>query len=149
MNSSEVLAAPWHLKEYMERRSQKMASPTPDTAAAPRPPDSATTANGAASGRRRRPQPWWLLFLVVLSANYLVAQLFFPEPSSITIPYTFFKQQVEAGNVADVTSVGDSIQGSFKSNTTYPPQASRALGRTFRVLRRRAVGRSGAVSGRT
>jgi len=61
-----------------------------------------------------------------MSANYLVAQLFFPEPSAITIPYTFFKQQVEAGNVADVTSVGDSIQGSFKSNTTYPPQGSRA-----------------------
>jgi cell division protease FtsH len=101
-----------------------MASPTPDTTAAPRPTDSATTAKGAASGPRRRPQPWWLLFLVLLSVNYLVAQLFFPEPSSITIPYTFFKQQVEAGNVADVTSVGDSIQGSFKSNTTYPPQGS-------------------------
>jgi cell division protease FtsH len=102
-----------------------MACPTPDTAA-PRPTDSATTTKRAASAQRRRLQPWWLLFLVVLSTNYLVAQLFFAEPSSISIPYTFFKQQVEAGNVADVTSLGDAIQGSFKSNTTYPPQGPKA-----------------------
>ena len=53
-------------------------------------------------------------------------RVFFPEPSSITIPYTFFKKQVEAGNVEDVTSVGDSIQGSFKTEVTYPPQESQA-----------------------
>ena len=46
--------------------------------------------------------------------NYVVTRVFFPEPSSITIPYTFFKQQVEAGNVEDVTSVGDSIQGTLQ-----------------------------------
>ena len=61
-------------------------------------------------------------------ANYVATQLFFPEPSSITIPYTFFKKQVEAGNVEDVTSVGDSIQGTFKTNVTYPPQQSPAPG---------------------
>jgi cell division protease FtsH len=60
---------------------------------------------------------------VLLAGNYVAAQLFFPEPSSITVPYTFFKQQVEAGNVADVTSVGDSIQGNFKNKTAYPPPA--------------------------
>ena len=73
---------------------------------------------------RWRPQPWWLILLVLLSANYVAAQLFFPEPSSITVPYTFFKQQVEAGNVEDVTSVGDSIEGNFKTKTTYPAQAA-------------------------
>jgi cell division protease FtsH len=54
-------------------------------------------------------------------ANYAVTQLFYPEPSSITVPYTFFKAQVEAGNVEDVTSVADSIEGSFKTKVTYPP----------------------------
>lgn len=62
-----------------------------------------------------------MIFLVLMIANYVATQLFFPEPSSITIPYTFFKKQVEAGNVQDVTSVGDSIQGNFKTNVTYPP----------------------------
>ena len=33
-------------------------------------------------------------------ANYVVTQVFFTEPSSIAIPYSLFKQQVEAGNVA-------------------------------------------------
>ena len=73
---------------------------------------------------RWRPQPWWLIFLVLMMANYLLMRVFFPEPSSITIPYTFFKKQVEAGNVEDVTSVGDSIQGSFKAEVTYPAQES-------------------------
>jgi cell division protease FtsH len=71
-----------------------------------------------------RPRPWWLLFLVIMLANYLATQFLFPDPASITVPYTFFKQQVEAGNVVDVTSVGDAIQGSFKSNTTYPPKGT-------------------------
>ena len=98
-----------------------MSNPPPDLAQAPRPNVPPTTSKEAASGRRLRPRPWWLVFLVLLAGNYLVAQLFFPEPSSITIPYTFFKQQVEAGNVADVTSVGDSIQGDFRKKTAYPP----------------------------
>jgi cell division protease FtsH len=59
-------------------------------------------------------------------ANYVVTQVFFTEPSSIAIPYSLFKQQVEAGNVEDVTSVGDSIQGHFKTTVTYPLEQSPA-----------------------
>jgi len=61
-----------------------------------------------------------------MTGNYLVMRVFFPEPSSITVSYTFFKKQVEAGNVENVTSVGDSIRGSFKTEVTYPPQGSQA-----------------------
>jgi cell division protease FtsH len=56
--------------------------------------------------------------------NYLAMQAFFPEPASITIPYTFFKQQVQTGNVVEVTGVGDSIRGVFKTEVTYPSAAS-------------------------
>ena len=73
-----------------------------------------------------RPQPWWLIVLVVSTANYMMMRVFSPEPSSMTVSYTFFKQQVEAGNVENVTSVGDSIRGSFKTEVTYPPQESQA-----------------------
>ncbi len=59
-------------------------------------------------------------------ANYAITQVFFAEPSSITIPYSFFKTQVEAGNVGDVTSVGNSIQGTFRTKVTYPPEKSPA-----------------------
>src|SRR2546427_4521592 len=79
----------------------------------------------AAPGQRRVwPRPWWMIFLVIMIANYLLMRVFFPEPSSITIPYTFFKKQVEAGNIADVISAGDSIQGSFKTEVTFPPARS-------------------------
>jgi cell division protease FtsH len=106
--------------------SLTMSNPPPDAAPTPRPKGPLPTSKEAATGRAWRPRPWWLLFLVLMLANYAITQLFFPEPSSIIVPYTFFKQQVEAGNVATVTSVGDSIQGSFKSTTTYPPPGSKA-----------------------
>lgn len=53
-------------------------------------------------------------------ANYLVTYLIFPTPSSVTIPYTLFKQQVEVGNVQDVTSTGNLIRGTFRTAVTYP-----------------------------
>jgi cell division protease FtsH len=59
-------------------------------------------------------------------ANYLAVRLFFPEPTSVTIPYSFFKQQVEAGNVGGVTSVGASIRGRFRKEVTFPPEGSHA-----------------------
>jgi len=102
-----------------------MANSPNDNALAP-PSNGRPKASKEGSGRPRwRPQPWWVIFLLVMIANYMGTQLFF-QPSSITVPYTFFKQQVEAGNVEDVTSVGDSIQGRFKTTVTYPPQKSEA-----------------------
>jgi cell division protease FtsH len=63
-----------------------------------------------------------------MMANYLLMRALFPEPPSITIPYTVFKQQVQAGNVEDVTSVGDSIRGTFITEVTYPPEELPAPG---------------------
>jgi cell division protease FtsH len=99
-----------------------MANPPTDNATAPPSDGRSKSPQEPAPGKPRlRPQLWWLIFLVLMVANYVVTRVFFPEPSSITIPYTFFKQQVAAGNVETVTSVGDSIQGSFKTTVTYPP----------------------------
>jgi type IV secretory pathway TrbF-like protein len=68
---------------------------------------------GAGSAKRGRSRSsavaasaFVLFFLILLIANYLVGHLFFAPSSSIAIPYTFFKQQVEAGNVQNVTSNG-------------------------------------------
>src|SRR5438034_8649522 len=75
-----------------------------------------------------RPRPWWLSFLLVLILNYLLVQLFLPErpQQRIDVPYTFFKQQVSAANVADVTSRADIIQGTFKAPTKYPADQASA-----------------------
>jgi cell division protease FtsH len=75
-----------------------------------------------------RPRPWWISFIIVLIINYLLVQMFLPErpQQRIDVPYTFFKQQVTADNVADVTSRGDTIQGTFKTALTYPPDQPNA-----------------------
>src|ERR1700731_590117 len=48
-----------------------------------------------------RPRPWWISFVVILVLNYLLVQFFLPERTEqrIDVPYTFFKQEVSAGNV--------------------------------------------------
>ncbi|HMQ29341.1 MAG TPA: ATP-dependent zinc metalloprotease FtsH [Chloroflexaceae bacterium] len=58
---------------------------------------------------------FWLTFLTLLLINYLLINWLFPsEPSYVTIPYTVFKEQVVAGNVAAITSRGEDIQGDFR-----------------------------------
>jgi cell division protease FtsH len=38
----------------------------------------------------------------------------------LTVPYSYFRAQAQAGNVADVSSQGETIQGSFRHVITYP-----------------------------
>jgi cell division protease FtsH len=75
-----------------------------------------------------RPRPWWISFVVVLVLNYLLVQFFLPEkpPTRIDVPYTFFKQQIVVGNVSEVTSRADVIQGVFKQAVTYPTDQANA-----------------------
>jgi cell division protease FtsH len=79
-----------------------------------------------------QPRPWWISFLVVLVLNYLLVQVFLPERPNprIDVPYTFFKQQVVADNVIDVTSQGDTIQGTFRNAVTYPTDPSQGQQQT-------------------
>src|SRR5262249_16938879 len=95
---------------------------------------SAKAPGSAAANRESRtppppklqPRPWWLTFLILLAINWMLMRLFLPQPSYLNIPYTFFKQQVEADNVADVISEGDAIKGTFKKAVTYPPPDSKS-----------------------
>ena len=93
-------------------------------------PSGEQPAKGASDKRHFRPQPWWLVAVVVMAANWALMQTLAPAPGYVTIPYTLFKEQVQAGNVAEVTSQGDAIQGTFKTQVTYPhegPDARTAL----------------------
>ena len=82
----------------------------------------ATTPTTAGSLWQR--QPLWRILAFLLALNFAVSYLLFPSPSSVTIPYTVFVQQVEAGNVIAVTSTGDAIRGTFKTEVTYPPKST-------------------------
>jgi cell division protease FtsH len=64
----------------------------------------------------------WLTFLAIIALNYLLMRWFLPGPEeAITIPYTAFKEQVAAGNVAAIYSKGASIEGRFQKPVTWPP----------------------------
>ncbi|HYX85209.1 MAG TPA: ATP-dependent zinc metalloprotease FtsH [Gaiellales bacterium] len=64
---------------------------------------------------------FWVILLVLLAANYIIASQATSGPSRLQVPYSFFRQQVTAGNVAEVTSTGDTIEGDFKTKTAPPP----------------------------
>jgi cell division protease FtsH len=65
--------------------------------------------------------PFWLMLLLLLAGNYFVGLYVAPDvPDRLEVPYTLFRQQVTAGNVAEIVSRGDAIQGTFKEAVTYP-----------------------------
>jgi cell division protease FtsH len=82
--------------------------------------------DGSSPNRRR---PAWLRFgwilLVLLAINWVVSSfLLAPEPRS-TVSYTFFLTQVDARNVAEISSTGDTIEGQFTAKTSYTPTGSK------------------------
>ena len=55
----------------------------------------------------------WLWFALILLANFLLVRLLFPGPEApVEVPYTFFKEEVRAGNVEAIYSQGDTDCGS-------------------------------------
>src|SRR5918912_1238599 len=82
----------------------------------------ATGPNAPAETQPWRQWPWWLSFLILLAANYLLINLLAPPAGGrVEVSYTFFVQQVEANNVEEVDSRGDTIQGTFRQEVRYPP----------------------------
>jgi cell division protease FtsH len=79
------------------------------------------TPGGAATQGGRPRLRWWLLALVgLLVINYWAGSRAMHAQSRTRIPYTpFFVQQIDAGNVAAITSKGTAIQGTFKRPTAY------------------------------
>jgi cell division protease FtsH len=77
---------------------------------------------------RRRPnwrRFWWLLLLMLL-VNWLITSILISPQPRTTVSYTFFSAQVDAKNVKEITSTGDTITGVFRSKVAYPPDAKDA-----------------------
>jgi cell division protease FtsH len=63
-----------------------------------------------------------LFFAALLAANFALIQLLTPgPPPRVEVSYTFFKQQVETDNVAQISTRADSIQGTFRHSVPYQP----------------------------
>ncbi len=101
-------------------RSSSPAPPAPATGTAPPSPGSAP----------RSPITRWLRFLIfpaLLLINFVVIQQMTPaQPQRVEVSYTFFKQQVVADNVAQISTRTDTIQGTFKQAVTYQPDPALA-----------------------
>lgn len=67
-----------------------------------------------------RRRTFWLVVALLLIVNWIVASSFLHDPSRLRVPYTVFLEEVEQGNVDELTSRGDAIQGQFKSSVTFP-----------------------------
>jgi cell division protease FtsH len=103
-----------------------MQTPPSKTTPSKNPPPSAPQRGRGKEGMQPNlpPRQSWLIFLAILAVNYLLVRYLFPGPGEpLTVPYTVFKEQVAAENVASIYSRGTSIEGRFKKAVTWPPAA--------------------------
>jgi cell division protease FtsH len=63
---------------------------------------------------------WWLV-IGLLAVNWVVMSVVMGPPPRSDVSYTFFTDQLDAGNVETVTSTADTIQGEFRRAADYPP----------------------------
>src|SRR5215467_8619501 len=63
---------------------------------------------------------WWFV-IGALALNVILSFALSGEPKRPSVPYTLFFKQVQAGNVAEISSKGEEIQGDFKKAVSYPP----------------------------
>ncbi|WP_433717696.1 ATP-dependent zinc metalloprotease FtsH [Actinoplanes sp. CA-051413] len=83
------------------------------------------------SNGAKTPRPAWQRFgwmlLVLLALNWIISStLLAPEPRT-AVSYTFFLTQVDAKNIADITSTADTIEGTFTAKTSYTPVGGKAV----------------------
>jgi cell division protease FtsH len=72
---------------------------------------------------RRLPggRPLWLGVAVLLALNWWVgSQLMNTDRDAVDISYSEFRKEVRAGNVKEVTSAGDTIEGTFRKGASGP-----------------------------
>jgi cell division protease FtsH len=74
--------------------------------------------------QRTMPPPrsrfWWFV-IGALALNVILSFALSGKPARPSVPYTLFYKQVQAGNVREISSKGEEIQGNFKKAVTYPP----------------------------
>lgn len=73
---------------------------------------------------------WWVL-AAALILNWVISAVFLRSPPPTDVPYSFFRAQVQAGNVVEVTAVDESIDGRFKKPVT-PPRITGSADNTSR-----------------
>jgi cell division protease FtsH len=82
-----------------------------------------------------RGRGFWLMLLVLLAINWYVGGQIAREQERIDVPYTFFRAQVEKGNVREVSTRGDTIQGAFRTKVRHPAGKKGRTSERFETVR--------------
>jgi cell division protease FtsH len=83
-----------------------------------------------------RGRSFWMVLILLLVLNVTISAILSRPADRLDVPYTVFRQQVERGNVVEVTSRGDEIQGQFRTKVKYPPDKKNAKsGTKFKTVR--------------
>jgi cell division protease FtsH len=79
---------------------------------------------------------WWVI-LAMLAFNWIIASQVQKSGGHprLTVPYSYFRGQAQAGNVAEVSSQGETIQGSFRHVITYPAGKKGTVTHLFKTER--------------
>jgi cell division protease FtsH len=91
-------------------------------------------------GQTKGKRPWyrrnsmWLVVIALLAVNWFVASRIHHKEHSAKVPYTYFREQVQRGNVSDVASTSQTIQGAFRRPVDPPGGGADAVSK-FRTVR--------------
>lgn len=120
---SEKSGSVWHDRPGAPKPARKSDGRPRPPERSPRPADGgADRARGTNDGgvANPRPLPWWLILLALVALNYFVANRIMTGAEVTEVPYSVFREQIEANNVAWVCSCGDVVNGEFRTPVTYP-----------------------------
>jgi cell division protease FtsH len=62
---------------------------------------------------------WWIV-IALFALNFVLSFALTGKPARTSIPYSLFYKQVQQGNVSEISSKGEEIQGDFKKVVKYP-----------------------------
>ncbi|HET8673841.1 MAG TPA: ATP-dependent metallopeptidase FtsH/Yme1/Tma family protein, partial [Thermoleophilaceae bacterium] len=62
---------------------------------------------------------WWIV-IALFALNFVLSFALSGKPERTSIPYSLFYKQVQQGNVSEISSKGEEIQGDFKNVVKYP-----------------------------
>ncbi len=86
-------------------------------------------------GRRRVPFgiAFWIAMALLLGVNWIISSHFAQPPPRPTVSYTFFINQVKAGNVDQINATDLTVEGTFKQSTALPKGTSDSPNTRFKT----------------
>ena len=76
-----------------------------------------------------------VIVVALLVANWVVASSIPVNHKRLTVPYSYFREQAQAGNVAEVSSRGETIEGRFRRDVRFPAGKKARVSHLFKTER--------------